>query len=229
MTSNGPPASVTLLFFFGCPCPPNAPRLLSAYPQAPADPKSRRGDGISAAHIARAGLEIFCFDMGICTRKMNRIAPAACNTGGGAPGISAVFNVWGWVILCGIKLLRGQLCGLLLLTMTITKETQNRAKRNATGDTGSGTRVSCVFGWSINPRNCATWQLFASWFLCYINKRRQRRVKGREDRNQNTDEGTEDKIRTGRKAAQTSALTKTEDSERNFVRRRQVRSLSASK
>ena len=55
-------------------------------------------------------------------------------------------------------------------------------------------------------------------------------MKGREDRNQNTDEGTEDKIRTGRKAAQTSALTKTEDSEREKRRqRRHCGSISASK
>ena len=73
---------------------------------------------------------------------MNRIAPAACNTGGGAPGISAVFNVWGWVILCGIKLLRGQLCGLLLLTMTITKE-RHKTEQNETQLETPGAEPGC--------------------------------------------------------------------------------------
>ena len=148
--------------------------------------------------------------MGICTRKMNRIAPAACNTGGGAPGISAVFNVWGWVILCGIKLLRGQLCGLLLLTMTITKE-RHKTEQNETATIDPHSELKCgrVCVWTVDlpcfvavdPNQHAP---ALSCLSRYINQRKQRRPQERRGRQSNQPRTKGGRApRTGRKAPHT--------------------------
>ena len=181
-------------FFFWVPMPPECTSLALCVPAGPCRPQvpPRRRNKRSASPERDCGYaEIFCFDMGICTRKMNRIAPAACNTGGGAPGISAVFNVWGWVILCGIKLLRGQLCGLLLLTMTITKE-RHKTEQNETATIDPHSELKCgrVCVWTVDlpcfvavdPNQHAP---ALSCLSRYINQRKQRRPQERRGRQSN--------------------------------------------